>query len=109
MPVSDAIEEGRLRRARNSGDVTAMRITFETTEAARRADYADAVRQIEESRRLIEQSQTLLAFGAIQMVRSEESLAEARRLLAMVNAALKARDADSTDAVVTAREAGPRR
>jgi hypothetical protein len=73
MPVSDAIEEGRLRRAGNSGDVTAMRITFETTEAARRADYADAVRQIEE------------------------------------NAALKARDADSTDAVVTAREAGPRR
>jgi hypothetical protein len=93
-----------------------MRITFETTEAARRADYADVLREVEESRglieqsqTLIEQSQTLLAFGAIQMVRSEESLAEARRLLALIKAALKARDADSTDAVVTAREAGPRR
>jgi hypothetical protein len=58
-----------------------------------RADYADLVRQIEESRRLIEQSQTLLAVGTIQMVRSKESLAEAQRLLALAEAVVKARDA----------------
>jgi hypothetical protein len=59
----------------------------------REKHIADSLRQIEESRRLIEQSKTLTATGAKQIARSEESIADTQRLLAIVNEALKARAA----------------
>ena len=45
---------------------------------------ADALRQIEDSRRLIEQSRTLMNWDALQVIQSKKTIAEAKWVLAKI-------------------------
>jgi hypothetical protein len=51
-----------------------------------REKYVDGLEQMEESRRLIRQSRALIDLTATDIVRSKEIIAEARRLLASLQA-----------------------
>jgi hypothetical protein len=70
-----------------------MRITAEMVKAAtmmgaRRVlpekSVADALRQIEESRRLIQQSRTLMNWDALHVLESKKTIAEAKWVLAKI-------------------------